>query len=119
MRTRPLQSLVALILTVAMTVMGYGAAAARGQTTVEGRVLVLCSGGGLIQITLDENGQPTGQSHLCPDLAYSVLAAIDSVPPQVMAPARVLSETLHPAQKATLRADRHTRPNARAPPVRL
>lgn len=118
MRTRPLRSLVALILAVAMTVMGYGAAAARGQTTFEGRVLVLCSGGGLVQITLDENGQPT-ESHLCPDLAYSILAAIESVPPQVMAPACVVSETLHPAQKATLRAERHTRPNARAPPVRL
>lgn len=119
MRTRPLQSLVALILAVAMTVMGYGAAAARGQTTIEGRVLVLCSGGGLVQITLDENGQPTGQSHLCPDLAYGVLAAIDSPPPQVTAPACVVSETLRPAKKATVRVGRHTRPNARAPPVRL
>ena len=69
-----LNRLVALILTVALTVMGVVAASARGQTTVDGHALAHCSAGGLVQPTLDAKGHPTGGKHLCPDLAAGLFA---------------------------------------------
>lgn len=86
MRASPFRSLVTFLLAVSLTAMGLAAAAARGQTMTGGRVLVLCSGSGLVQVVLGEDGSPTGESHLCPDLAASVLAAIQPVLPDVSRP---------------------------------
>ncbi len=119
MTTRPMQSLVALVLAVSMTVMGYAAAVARGQTTVDGQVLVLCSGGGLVQVTLDANGEPTGNSHLCPDLAFGLMAALEITPPDVAAPTDVISEALLPLVVAERRDQARVVSQARGPPVRL
>lgn len=78
--------------------------------------MVLCSGGGLVQIALGEDGSPTGESHLCPDLAASVLAAIQPVLPGVSRP-----ETLAEAPVAISFSHRVFLPRAasraRGPPV--
>ncbi|WP_413869253.1 hypothetical protein [Albidovulum sp.] len=86
MRAPSFRRLVALVLTVSLTAMGLAAASARGQTMSGGRVMVLCSGGGLVQVALGEDGSPTGESHLCPDLAASLLAGVQLALPEVTRP---------------------------------
>ncbi|MCV2869647.1 hypothetical protein OEW28_13515 [Defluviimonas sp. WL0002] len=73
----------AFALSLVLMLTGFATAFARGQAFDEtGQVVVLCSGGGLVQITLDSQGRPTGQSHLCPDLASNLLAALSAAPPE-------------------------------------
>ncbi len=53
----------------------------------DGQVLVLCSAGGVVQVTLDETGQPTGTRHLCPDLAPALVAGLLAAAPEMVRPA--------------------------------
>lgn len=104
------------MLMLAVGGMGLVAAAARGQTRAGGEVIVLCSGGGLVQVTLDENGAPTGETHLCPDLAPALLAALDLALPDIVRPAAVLAALVPEAEApAATRSAPPTR--ARDPPV--
>ncbi|WP_413874410.1 hypothetical protein [Albidovulum sp.] len=110
------RSLIALVLAVSLTAMGLAAASARGQTRAEGRVMVLCSGGGPVQVALGEDGSPTGESHLCPDLAASLLASAQLALPEVARPttfavaleAETVSHSTFPARAIS---------RARGPPV--
>ncbi|MBC7141276.1 MAG: hypothetical protein H5U18_03830 [Rhodobacteraceae bacterium] len=79
------------LLMLAIGGMGLVAGAARGQTRAGGEVIVLCSGGGLVQVTLDGNGAPTGETHLCPDLAPALLAALDLALPALARPTAVVA----------------------------
>ena len=108
--------MIALILTVTMAAMGFAAATARGQAMAGGQVLVLCSGGGLVQLTLDADGKPTGETHLCPDLAFSLIAACEIATPTA-SPPETLSEPL--VARAPLYLTLTPRPasQARGPPV--
>lgn len=96
--------------------MGLVAAAARGQTRAGGDVIVLCSGGGLVKVVLDENGAPTGETHLCPDLAPTLLAALDLALPEIERPAVIVAagfaEAAVPAATRSAPASR-----ARGPPL--
>ncbi len=116
MSARPFRTLITMILAVSLTAMGFAAAMARGQTTVGGQVVVLCAGGGLVQATLDAEGRPTGDSHLCPDLAVSLLAAYDLALPVVKRP-ESLGEALSPAPRSFLSFPPRTITRARGPPV--
>jgi hypothetical protein len=116
MTARPVRNLIAAVMCLALTAMGLAAAMARGQTQIGGQVAVLCSGGGLVQITLDAKGEPTGGTHLCPDLAVSLLAAVDLAPPQVTAPDAPYATFLpQPARVSASRVPQALR--ARGPPV--
>ncbi len=55
----------ALFLALLLAFMGPQFALARAPAA--GDAAVLCIGGGLVQITLDAEGQPTGPGHYCPD----------------------------------------------------
>lgn len=114
-----LNRLVALILTVALTVMGVAAASARGQTTSGGHALVHCSAGGLVQPTLDAKGHPTGARHLCPDLAAGLFATAALAAADVAAPALVFSAPLVSLRSAHITGSPSARPQARSPPVLL
>ncbi|MCT8330558.1 hypothetical protein [Albidovulum sediminis] len=83
MRSRaPTFTAVALALALVLT--GFAAASARGRAVDgAGTTIVLCSAGGLLQVTLDAKGNPTGESHLCPDLAFSLIAAVSLSPAEV------------------------------------
>ena len=116
MRAPSFRRLIALVLAVSLTAMGFAAAAARGQTMSGGRVLVLCSGGGLVQIALGEDGTPTGESHLCPDLAASILAAVAPAEPAVARP-ETLAEPLAGVTSGHLAFPFCAAAHARAPPV--
>lgn len=114
-----LNRLVALILTVALTVMGVVAASARGQTTVDGHALAHCSAGGLVQPTLDAKGHPTGARHLCPDLAAGLFATAALAAADAAAPALVFSTLLVSSRSAHIAGLPSARPQARGPPVSL
>lgn len=111
-----LRSLLPLLLAVTVAAMGYAAASARGQTMVGGQVVVLCSDGGLVQVTLDAEGNPTGDSHLCPDLAAALLAAHALALPEVTRPETLATRVIAPLPRlyASLAAP-HAQ--ARGPPV--
>lgn len=116
MHVRAPRSLVALILAVTLTAMGFAAAVARGQTVVEGQVVVLCSGGGLIQLALDATGRPTGKSHLCPDLAASLLAAHALGPPVATRPETLAEAPVPAGVRLSVFVIREASP-ARGPPA--
>lgn len=116
MTARPLRFLVAVLLTVTLTAMGFAAASARGQTVVRGQVMVLCSGGGLVQVTLDAEGRPTGDSQLCPDLAAYVIAAHALAPVAILRPTS-LAARIAPAAPARTAGIGAGTPRARDPPV--
>lgn len=86
-----LRTLTALLLTLSLVATGMLAATARGQTMAGGQVLAFCSSGGLVQATLDAEGRPTGERHLCPDLAPGLIAALGVAAPDVAAPLTVLA----------------------------
>ncbi len=118
MTRAPLRTILALTLALSLAGMSVLAASARGQTRAGGEVLVLCSGGGLVQITLDANGEPTGGAHLCPDLALGLLAALSLVAVAIERPATAGERAAaSPARPVALRAGPALR--ARDPPVRL
>ena len=111
------RSLAALCLAWLIAVTANGLAMARGQIAADGGLLVLCSGGGLVQVVLDGNGKPTGLAHVCPDLAATALAAIDLPPPPPAArpPARPAGHRAAAAPQPLPAG--HTGFAARAPPL--
>lgn len=74
---------IALALMLAST--GQSMAVARGTPSASGEI-ILCTGTGPISVLVDENGQPVGKPHICPDCALSVFAALGGEPPQVLRP---------------------------------
>ena len=67
---RPLFTLM-LALTLAVTSLFM--AASRGRVYA-GVAVEICSGGGLVTVTLDAQGQPVGPAQLCPDLVLGFFA---------------------------------------------
>lgn len=116
MRCGPIQHFVAVVLAVSLTAMGVAAASARGQTVVNGQFTVLCAGDGLVQIALDADGNPTGESHLCPDLAAGLLGVFRLVLPEVSRP-EGLAESLVPVPARFPSFARRAISRARGPPL--
>lgn len=105
---------IALALMLALT--GQSMAVARGATGPAGQ-MVLCTGTGPVSVLVDENGQPTGPPHYCPDC---VLSLLDAAVPYVPAAAIVRSaaaELAWPPAVETLSPAALLRAHARAPPV--
>lgn len=110
-----MKNLVTCILALVLGVTSIGLASARGQTHVGGQV-VLCSGGRLITVTLDAAGQPIGPSHICPDMALGLLAALANAPVEFGPPDQPRGLHLVQAISQTAPAVEHLS-RARAPPV--
>ncbi|MGL4310433.1 MAG: hypothetical protein ACRCSU_08085 [Paracoccaceae bacterium] len=68
-----MRALLALILSLALAATGQVMASARGQV-MAGLPVEICSVDGLITVTLDAEGRPTGPAHLCPDLVLGFFA---------------------------------------------
>jgi hypothetical protein len=83
-RPRPLLN---LVLAALLALTSQSLATARGHAAVAGEI-VLCSGEGLVTITVDAQGNPTGPAHYCPDCALSLFVAVESGAP---APAQALT----------------------------
>lgn len=109
--------LTALVLAMSIMAMGLLAASARGQILAGGQVLALCSAGGLVQATVDAEGRPTGERHLCPDLAPGLLAALGVSAPEVVTALMVLAADMPGSGAASSAGLPGAAPKARAPPV--
>lgn len=94
---------------------GQSMAVARGATGPAGQ-MVLCSGTGPVVVYVDENGQPTGPPHICPDFALHLLAAVAS--PDLAPLALDGARRIEPPRAASVNADSLTfRATARGPPA--
>ncbi|MCO0635445.1 hypothetical protein M8745_05650 [Lutimaribacter sp. EGI FJ00014] len=103
--------LVALVLVLT----GQSMAIARGTPGPSGEI-VLCTGSGPISVLVDENGQPVGRAHICPDCAFAFFAAhwdAPRLPPRPEARA----VPLRPDTTARPETAQAPTPQARGPPV--
>lgn len=73
-----LRSYIALLLIAVMTLTGHSMAMARGAPGPSG-FMELCTGGGPIMVAVDEHGEPTGASHICPEFSLMLQDAIGGV----------------------------------------
>lgn len=76
---RPLRIWGGVLLALMLSFTSLGMAVARGATTPTGEA-VLCTGSGPIAILIDDEGNPVGAPHICPDCALSLFADIGAVP---------------------------------------
>lgn len=109
------RSLLALLLSLVLVLTAQTMAMARGAPGPAGQ-MELCTGSGVVIVTLDENGDPVGRPHICPDYALHLLSAV--VPPD----APVLRLPVRPDPRPdrvarTSPAPVRLLPGARAPPV--
>jgi hypothetical protein len=86
-----LRTYLALSLALLLSLTSQTMATARGAPTPVGQA-ILCTGSGPVTILVDAEGQPTGQTHICPDCAFSVL---DSVIPPSIVPIRLSQSTVN------------------------
>lgn len=105
------------ILIVVLAFASQGLAGARGQSTVAGATAI-CLGDTVVTITVDKNGKPVQQSHICPDMALSLMSGLTVAP---FLPERTTtSHTLNPVVISDRDAGRAAPvARARAPPVAL
>lgn len=85
MNRRFAQSAIAILLSAILSVTSLTMAVARGQTRVAGE-FVICTGYGITTIQVDENGEPVGPVHLCPDMVLGLMAALDTPTPTLTRP---------------------------------
>lgn len=71
--TRPIA---AFVLAFLLLVTSQSMAVARGTMVDATGTMVLCTGTGPITVLMDENGEPIGPRHICPDCALSVIAGL-------------------------------------------
>ena len=113
---RILRPYLGLLLALMLALTGQSMAMARGASSPVGE-MELCTGTGPITILVDENGQPTGPAHICPDCALSLFAAIATDDTQPLRPlGRVVVLTLPAGQEP--RAQPRVAAQARGPPLR-
>ena len=109
------QSAVAILLAAILAATSLTMAVARGQTRVAGEI-VICTGYGLTTVSVDENGDPVGPVHLCPDMVLGMMAALDEAPPVLMRPEGMVVH-LEAPEPASLSAQSALIPRARGPPL--
>ena len=73
-----LRFLNALFLSLTLALTGYSMAVARGQSNDITSQMVICTGVGIITISIDADGNPVETTHICPD-AMSIFAAQFSI----------------------------------------
>ncbi len=74
---RHIRSITTFFLIAVLVLTAHSMAVARGAAVSVGQI-VLCTATGPITVNVDENGQPVGLAHICPDCALSELAAVDA-----------------------------------------
>jgi hypothetical protein len=104
-----------LLLALMLALTGQSMAVARGSARVAGEV-VLCTGQGAVAVQVDENGQPTGPAHICPDCALS-LFAMDAGVPQMPVRIEGKGRALRPVARALPVSRDGVASRARGPPL--
>ncbi len=75
-----LRPLAGLLLALVLSLTAQSMAVARGAAPATG-VMVLCLGGTVQPVLVDESGAPVAPRHICPDCALSLLLAVAETPP--------------------------------------
>ena len=70
-----------LVLSLGLSTVGFGVA--RGQAPADGQ-MVICTGHGIVTISVDADGNPVESYMLCPDAALVFHAALTLEPPIVL-----------------------------------
>lgn len=68
-----------LVLVLSLIVTAQAAAVARGAPAPVGEA-VICTGGGLVVIALDADGNPAGPAHVCPDATATLTVVAPDAP---------------------------------------
>ena len=103
-----------LILSLGFSSLGFGMA--RGQAPAAGE-MVLCTGNGIVTVSIDADGTPVESHTLCPDAALAFWVATASPPPDVVPADLVRAWRDWPQDAAVRHASIPRRRSARAPPV--
>ncbi|MER5170867.1 hypothetical protein VSX56_03680 [Thioclava sp. CPCC 100088] len=85
MKTLRLLPFVTILLVTVFALTSLEFASARGQTRAAGQI-VLCSGQGLVTVTVDAGGTPIRHVKICPDMALGLLASLGVNPPVLHRP---------------------------------
>lgn len=104
----------ALLLAFVLVFTGQSMALARFMAAPTGE-MVLCTGTGPIAILVDEEGQPVGKPHICPDCALSFFAAVSDVPDAPVRPLAV-SDVVYDCAEKRASSSGAVRAVARGPP---
>ncbi|EEW56646.1 conserved hypothetical protein [Ruegeria sp. TrichCH4B] len=105
----------ALLLAAALLLTGHSAAASRFARDATGQV-ILCTGTGPVTVYVDENGEPTGAPHICPDCITHILDLAQS-PMVFLAPAAVTRQAHRLPSRAQSDVATERTARARAPPL--
>lgn len=73
---RFVRPVLSVVLSAVLALTSLSAAAARGQDTVFG-TMVICRGMTVVTVFVDADGEPVEQVHICPDAALSFVAGPD------------------------------------------
>lgn len=109
------RSVLTVLMAVVIALTSLTMAVARGQTRIAGEI-VICTGYGVTTISVDENGEPTGPVHICPDMVLAMMAAIDTPVPDFTRPETV-TRAVEPPVVELAGALWAPTPRARAPPL--
>lgn len=71
------------LLIVVLTLTGHSMAIARGAAPSVGH-MELCAGNTTVMVAVDANGQPTGESHICPEFSLMLSEGLTPEPGVVM-----------------------------------
>ncbi|GKY88896.1 hypothetical protein [Sinisalibacter aestuarii] len=110
-----LKGVVTYLAISALIFAGLVLAEARGANRDIGREMVVCSGAGMITITIGADGQPVEQVEPCPD-GTSIFAASFALP-ELAEPAPRLLTIIHLAAAIAPAAREELSPTARGPPA--
>jgi hypothetical protein len=81
----PVRAYLGILLALMLAFTGQSMAVARGTPSASGQI-VLCTGTGPISVLVDENGQPVGKPHICPDCALSFFDVLADTAPHILRP---------------------------------
>lgn len=110
-----LRSITAFVLALMLGVTSLTLASARGQAAAVGQVEI-CSGLGLQVISVDADGNPVGDPHICPD-GVAAFVSVSIPVPEMGVRLQGDGERIRIARAVDLATDRAIPARARAPPV--
>lgn len=110
-----LRSMTAFLLSLLLVLTSHSLAMARGKSPDVGTEMVICTGVGMITMTIGSDGEPVETAHICPDavsiFATALMAQDMLAQPYAMQWRAVLPDTVIMQPQETLS------PSARGPPL--
>jgi hypothetical protein len=111
-----LRMMLSWLTVLALVLTGHAMAVARGMPGAAGYA-EYCINDMAVMVAVDADGNPTGESHICPDVSLSLLNMVSPEGPVVLAPAQQMRKATA-TDPAFVEVIRLIKAMARAPPVR-